>query len=67
MDIRHYLFEKRMTSTALAKKIGIQRSYLSAITSGKTIPSRTMAMRIEAATEGAVTAAEIMFPKEEKR
>lgn len=44
------------TQSAFARKIGISRSYLSEIASGKKRPSLALAFKIESATEGAIPA-----------
>ena len=54
MDLREYLFRKRMKVTAFADKIGYQRTYLSSISTGLKVPGRKLAQAIKEATEGQV-------------
>lgn len=64
MELKKYLFLKRINITEFSEKIEISRSYLSAIANGKLIPSRKIARQIERATEGEVTAKEILGEKQ---
>lgn len=64
MDLREYLFRKRITQVDFAKKLGVSRSHLSQIIAGTKHPSRKLAKKIEEETNGHVTALEMLFPEE---
>lgn len=60
MELREYLFRRRMTVTDFAKVIKISRVYLNGIVSGRVIPSQTLASLIESVTKGEVMADEML-------
>lgn len=59
MDLREYLFRKRMKQAEFAEKIGTTRRYVSAISTGYYRPGPRLAKDIEEATGGEVTVAEL--------
>jgi len=63
MDLREYLFKKRMSVSDFAKKINFARTYISGIISGANKPSKKLAKIIEEATNGEVTAEELLSSK----
>jgi transcriptional regulator with XRE-family HTH domain len=60
MDLREYLFRKRMSSTDFAKLLGCERSYLSKIVNRKMKPGKYLAKAIVEATNGEVSYEELM-------
>jgi transcriptional regulator with XRE-family HTH domain len=50
MDLRHYLFENRVTATELAKKINTTPGQVSLWANGKQIPNMRFATKIYKAT-----------------
>ncbi len=60
MDLREYLFRKRITVTDFAKKINYGRTYVNEIVSGNRTPGRKLAETIEKETQGEVTVAELL-------
>lgn len=60
MRLKKWLEKKNMTQTTFAKKIPLTRSHLSRIANG-TPPCRNIALKIEALTQGEVTAIELLF------
>ena len=67
MDLREYLFRKRITQVDFAKKIGISRGHLGQIIAGTKHPSRKLAKKIEEETNRKVTALEMLFPEEHSK
>lgn len=67
MNIRDYLFKKRITQVDFAKRLGISRGHLGQILHGTKHPSRKLAKKIEAETEGKVTAVELLFPEQSSK
>lgn len=63
MNLRVYLAEKNMRVNELSELLDINHCYLSRIVNGFR-PGRKLARNIEKATEGKVTAAEILQKKE---
>ncbi|MGV3577544.1 helix-turn-helix domain-containing protein [Brevundimonas sp.] len=55
-----YLSRKRGSQSALAKRLGLAAGTLSSIRSGQRRPSTALAKRIEAATDGEVSAAALL-------
>ena len=66
MDLREYLFRKRISVTDFAKQIDHSRPHLSSIVNGLRQPSPRLARAIEKATSGEVTAKELMENKRKK-
>lgn len=66
MELKKYLFFKRVNVKEFSEKLEISRSYLSAIVNGKIIPSKKIARQIERATQGEVTVEDILKGKEAK-
>lgn len=60
MDLRTYLFHKRISITDFSKRIKCSRDHLSRIVNGKLTPSRRLAEDIEQETNGEVTLKELM-------
>lgn len=62
MTLQEYFFGKpRGTKSALSRKLGISKTWLSLITTGRKLPSPELARDIEAQTNGKVKRA-IMRP-----
>jgi len=60
MNLREYLFVKRITVKDFSELVDYSRTHLSAIVNGKLRPSPKLARRIEKATEGEVTVEELL-------
>ncbi len=60
MNLREYLFIKRMTVTEISKMLECNRPYMSAIVNGRLKPSKRLAKDIERVTNGEVKAEEIL-------
>ena len=67
MNLREYLFKKRITQVDFAKRLGISRGHLGQILHGTKHPSRKLAKKIEEETEGKVTAVELLLPEKFQR
>ena len=63
MDLRTYLFHKRISVTAFSKILGCSRIHLSEIINGRRIPSLMLAKSIEMVTHGEVTTKELLKEK----
>lgn len=63
MDLREFLFRKKISITDFAKELMISRNYLNQICLGNQIPSPRLARDIERATKGEVTAKELLKEK----
>ena len=55
MELRKYLFEKRITCSDFADLLGISKEYMRHINRGAAVPSIPLAQLIEIKTEGEVT------------
>jgi DNA-binding transcriptional regulator YdaS (Cro superfamily) len=64
VELREYLFHKRLTLTAFCKHINYDVAYISKIIHGNRKPGRKLAEIIEKATDGEVTAEELLKDKE---
>lgn len=64
MRLDEYLFRKKNSKTEFAKQIGISRTHLSLIASGKRKPSPALAKKIIEETKGHVTLSELFFPED---
>ena len=60
MDLKEYLYQKRLTLKQFSEIIGYNRSYLSLIMNGKLKPSKRLAKDIQEATNGQVTENELL-------
>lgn len=60
MDLRRYLFEKRISVTAFSSILGCSRIHLSEIINGRRLPSLVLAKLIEKETEGEVTVQDLL-------
>jgi len=60
MDLREYLFRKKLTVTDFAKQINYGRTYVNEIVTGNRTPGRKLVEAIEKATNGEVTAKELL-------
>ena len=58
--LKEYLFYKQKSVTDFAKEMMVSRSYMNKIVLGKTNPSRLLAKEIERATNGQVTAEDLL-------
>jgi DNA-binding transcriptional regulator YdaS (Cro superfamily) len=63
MDLREYLFRKRISLTEFSEQIGYARTYMSGVVNGKK-PGKKLAKAIEKATNGQVTVDELLSLKE---
>jgi DNA-binding transcriptional regulator YdaS (Cro superfamily) len=54
--------ENRITNRALSVLIGVHESFITHINKGRRRPSAALALRIEQATNGAVTRMELLYP-----
>lgn len=66
-DLRKHLSSQNITQAAFADMLGISRGYLSEILSGEKTPGLELAVRIETATEGQVTARSWIVPSEAQK
>jgi transcriptional regulator with XRE-family HTH domain len=64
MDLRTYLFQKRLSVTDFSDKLGCSRIHLSGVVNGKRIPSLLLAKSIEKFTNGEVTVEELLKGKD---
>lgn len=60
MDLRTYLFHKRMSIAEFSRQLKCNRDHLSRIVNGKLKPSQRLAKDIEQLTEGEVTIKELL-------
>jgi transcriptional regulator with XRE-family HTH domain len=60
MDLRDYLYIKRMTVNDFAELIGYSRNHISGILNGRLKPNKRLAQYIEKMTEGEVKAEELL-------
>jgi transcriptional regulator with XRE-family HTH domain len=60
MDLRTYLFQKRISVTEFSQTLGCSRIHLSEILNGRRKPSLLLAKSIERFTNGEVTASELV-------
>jgi transcriptional regulator with XRE-family HTH domain len=60
MNLREYLFVKRMTIQEFSEIVDYSRVHISGIVNGKLRPSRKLAKRIEKETNGEVTIQELL-------
>lgn len=65
MDLKEYLYIKRTTIKDFAEYMGYSREHMSAVINGHLKPSKAMAKAIERATNGEVTAEEVLQRKKE--
>jgi len=63
MRIKEWLSKHRYTQTQLSEMLGINRSYMSLITSGKKLPSVLLALRIKDVTDGDVDLCDLFDSK----
>lgn len=64
MELREYLFHKRITVKKFSEMLDCTRTHLSEIIHGRRAPSRRLAKDIEQATNGEVTAEELLKERE---
>jgi transcriptional regulator with XRE-family HTH domain len=60
MDLREYLFKKKLNVTEFARKINYGRTYVNAIVTGNRIPGKKLAEAIEQATNGEIKAENLL-------
>lgn len=63
MDLREYLFKKKITVTDFSKEINYGRTYVNEIVTGNRTPGRKLAEAIEKATNGEVKAGDFLKKK----
>ena len=67
MNLKEYLFFERKSITNFAKELQLNRTYMNLIVNQKVKPSKRLAKDIEIATQGKVSAAEVLsVPKQSK-
>lgn len=66
MDLREYLFRKRLSITQFSALVFCNRNYISQIANKKRIPSVRLAKAIEQVTNGDVSAEEVLNPKDDE-
>ncbi len=64
MDLREYLFRKRITIAEFSRNINYTPEYVGSIIHKKMKPGKKLAKAIEKATNGEVTVEELMSLKE---
>ena len=64
MNLREYLFLKRMTVKEFSEIVECSRNHISQIINSGTKPSKRLAKDIERATNGEVKAEDLLNPKE---
>lgn len=65
MKLREWVKAERGRSIRLAETVGVQRSYITHLIRPGRYPGRSLAVRIEEATNGEVTRHELLWPEEE--
>ena len=65
MNLRMYLFSKRISVTEFSKVLGCSRVHLSAVINGQRTPSLMLAKSIELATNGEVKAESLLQENKE--
>ena len=60
MDLREYLFRKKISVTDFGKIVNYSRAHISKIIHGKQQPSKKLAEAIEKATNGEVKAKDLL-------
>ncbi len=60
MDLREYLFHKRLTVVEFSKIVDYSRDHISRIIHGHKTPSKKLARAIEKATDGEVKAESLL-------
>lgn len=63
MDLKDYLYIKRMTINQFAELIGYSRNHISGIINGRLKPTKKLAQYIEKMTEGEVTVEDLLKGK----
>jgi len=63
MQLRQWMSQKRFTQGELAHKIGVSRAYISLLLNNQRDPSAKLIRRIELATDGDVTARDLLDAK----
>lgn len=63
MDLREYLFRKKIGIQQFADELEYSRTHLSLIVHGKSKPSARLAKAIEKATQGEVKASDLLQKK----
>lgn len=66
MHLRAYLWKHKLTIQEFAEKIGYNRHHISRVMRGEQRPAKKLAIAIETATAGEVTAEELLNIKEDK-
>ena len=63
MDLREYLFRKRISIVKFSKNLDCSRDHISRIIHGKLKPGKRLAADIERLTDGEVTTQELLGEK----
>ena len=66
MDLQNYIEKKEVTQTHMANLVGIKKAHMSLLVRGQRRPSPDLALRIQKATDGAVTVLELLYPKKDE-
>ena len=64
MDLKEYLYQKRMTIKQFSEHMGYSRTHMSQIINGKLKPSRGLAKSIERESNGLIKATELLGEQE---
>jgi DNA-binding transcriptional regulator YdaS (Cro superfamily) len=67
MDLREWLFKNKIKITPFAKTLEYDRGHLTKIVNGQRNPSKRLAKAIEAATNGEVSAEDLLNRKEQTK
>ncbi len=59
MTVADWLNESDTTQAALAAALGVSKAYVSMLAGGRRVPSLAVALRVQAATGGEVTPADL--------
>ena len=59
MTVADWLTETDTTQAALAAALGVSKAYVSMLAGGRRVPSLAVALRVQAATGGEVTPADL--------
>lgn len=63
MKLKQFLRKKRINLNFFAKRVGCKQPHISLICAKKRRPSPDLALKIEQATDGEVTAMELLYPE----
>jgi len=67
MELKTYFDEKKSTRKAFCSAVGIHYQHLNNLLRKERNPSPALALRIEQATNGAVTRMELLYPEQKEK